>query len=147
MFSYMAGVATGCLIGVWATIILLLVVGALPDRVPRFTQQISATAVAPALAMVLALAAGCYYFHLGKNASVLLMLLAVLAVAEFTEFTTSLVVSAAAAIVVAFAFLSPGTLRIERPKDRLLLALFLLAATFGVRLIRKSRQWATAQRS
>jgi len=65
----------------------------------------------------------------------LLLLLAVLAVSKLEGLLNGLIATAIAALLLAWLFPPDGSLMIRSSSDRLALALFLLVATVGSRLI------------
>jgi K+-sensing histidine kinase KdpD len=73
--------------------------------------------------------------NIGKDASMLLLLLAVLAVSKLEGLLNGLIATAIAALILAWFFPPDGSLMIKSSSDRLALALFLLVATVGARLI------------
>ena len=74
----------------------------------------------------------------------MLLLLAVLAVSKLQGLLNGLIATAIAALILAFWFLPPlGTMMIRSSSDRLALALFLLIATLGSRLIGRQQKTAS----
>jgi len=74
----------------------------------------------------------------------MLLLLAVLAVSKMQGLLNGLIATAIAALILAFWFLPPlGTMMIRSSSDRLALALFLLIATLGSRLIGRQEKAAS----
>jgi two-component system sensor histidine kinase KdpD len=93
---------------------------------------------------LLCIALFCRRFSIGKDASMMLLLLAVLAVSKMQGLLNGLIATAIAALILAFWFLPPlGTMMIRSSSDRLALALFLLIATLGSRLIGRQEKAAS----
>jgi K+-sensing histidine kinase KdpD len=85
---------------------------------------------------VLLLIAGfCHRLGIGNDASMLLLLLAVLAVSKLEGLLNGLIATAIAALILAWLFPPDGSLMVKSSSDRLALALFLLVATLGSRFI------------
>jgi K+-sensing histidine kinase KdpD len=128
MLDYLAGVVTGCLIGVSGTFLTLLFSSVVPEPEDA-ARRISFRRLALATAAVLLVAFVCYWLKLGEAIGVLFLLLCVLAVAHLAGTATSSVTAAVAALTLCVLFLPPvGSLYVGQPSDRLLLALFLLGA-------------------
>jgi K+-sensing histidine kinase KdpD len=77
----------------------------------------------------------CRRLSIGKDASMLLLLLAVLAVSKLEGLLSGLIATAIAALILGWDFPPMGTLAVKSSSDRLALALFLLIATLGSRLL------------
>lgn len=74
--------------------------------------------------------------NIGKDASMLLLLLAVLVVSKFEGLLSGLIATAIAALILVFGFFPPvGSAMVKSSSDRLALALFLLIATLGSRVL------------
>jgi K+-sensing histidine kinase KdpD len=74
---------------------------------------------------------------IGKDAAVLLLLFAVLAISKLEGLLNGLIATAIAAAILAWVLPPGGSFMIRSSSDRLALALFLLLATLGIRLIRE----------
>jgi len=136
--SYLAGLMTGCLLGVSGTFLILFLVSLLPEK-NRTARGISSRGFTFAILIILGLAF-VVSLHPDKAVSVLIFFLSVLAIAQIFGQATSLAASALAAV--ALILPSVGGLRIEQPRDQLLLVLFLLGAMIGSRLIVKAKKLA-----
>lgn len=85
---------------------------------------------------LLCIATFCHQLNIGKDASMLLLLLAVLVVSKLEGLLNGLIATAIASLILGIWFFPPvGSLMIRSSSDRLALALFLLIATLGSRLI------------
>jgi K+-sensing histidine kinase KdpD len=84
---------------------------------------------------LLLIAAFCHRMGIGKDASMLLLLFAVLAVSKLEGLLNGLIATAIAAFVLAYSFFPPAGMLVKSSSDRLSLALFLLIATLGSRMI------------
>jgi K+-sensing histidine kinase KdpD len=91
-------------------------------------------AILSSIALLL-IAAFCHRMGIGKDASMLLLLFSVLAVSKLEGLLNGLVATALAAFVLAYWFFPPAGILIKSSSDRLSLALFLLIATLGSRMI------------
>jgi K+-sensing histidine kinase KdpD len=85
--------------------------------------------------VLLCIAAFCSRLGIGKDASMLLLLLAVLAVSRVEGLLSGLIATAIAALILAWVFPPAGSMLVKSSSDRLALALFLLIATLGSRVI------------
>ena len=136
MTGFVAGVATGCLVGVTVTIILLLFAATWLAEPQQQSAESSARGVAAACLTILALGAFCYALHLPKAVVMILLLSAVFLIADQTEVLTALIGSGLSTLLLTFLFLPPiRSMRIIRMGDRLSLAAFLLVSVVGCRLI------------
>ena len=94
--------------------------------------------------VLLCIAAFCHRLNIGKDASMLLLLLAVLAISKLEGLLSGLIATAIAALILVFWFFPPvGTMLVKSSSDRLALALFLLIATLGSRLIGRQERSAS----
>jgi K+-sensing histidine kinase KdpD len=136
MGGFTAGLVAGCLLGVCGTFFLLSVgVAFSGDGVHVFRVR-SLPGTILSTFVLLCIAAGCHQLNIGKDASMLLLLLAVLAVSKLGGLMNGLIATAIAALILCFWFFPPtGSLVIKSSSDRLALALFLLIATLGSRII------------
>ncbi|HXP81200.1 MAG TPA: DUF4118 domain-containing protein [Verrucomicrobiae bacterium] len=81
------------------------------------------------------IAAICNRLNIGKDASMLLLLLAVLAISKVEGLLSGLIATAIATLILAWVFPPGGSMLVKSSSDRLALALFLLIATLGSRVI------------
>jgi K+-sensing histidine kinase KdpD len=77
----------------------------------------------------------CRRMNIGKDASMLILLLAVLCISKIEGLVSGLIATAIAAFLLTFWFFPPLGLAVRSSSDRLALALFLLLATLGSRVI------------
>jgi K+-sensing histidine kinase KdpD len=77
----------------------------------------------------------CHRLSIGNDASMLLLLFAVLAISKLEGLLNGLIATAISAVILAYWFFPPSGFMIRSSSDRLALALFLLLATLGSRLI------------
>ena len=92
---------------------------------------------------ILFIAAFCHRLNIGKDASMLLLLLTVLAVSRLEGLLSGLIATAIATLILGWDFPPMGSLAIKSSSDRLALALFLLIATLGSRLIGRREKSAS----
>lgn len=81
--------------------------------------------------------------NIGKDASMLLLLLVVLAISRVEGLLSGLIATAIAALILGWDFPPIGSLAVKSSSDRLALALFLLIATLGSRLLGRREKSAT----
>jgi two-component system sensor histidine kinase KdpD len=94
--------------------------------------------------VLLCIAAFCHRMTIGKDASMLLLLLAVLAISKLEGLLSGLIATAIAVLILVFWFFPPvGSMLVKSSSDRLALALFLLIATLGSRLIGRQERSAS----
>jgi two-component system sensor histidine kinase KdpD len=94
--------------------------------------------------VLLCIAAFCHRLNIGKDASMLLLLLAVLAISKLEDLLSGLIATAIAVLILVFWFFPPvGSMLVKSSSDRLALALFLLIATLGSRLIGRQERSAS----
>ena len=128
MASYLAGAATGCLVGVSATFLMLILSSIIPEPHP-ITERYSIKIFATVTIAVLAITSTSYLLGLTQAVTVLFLLFSVLAIAEVIGMTVSLVAAGVGALALSIWFLPPiGSPTIGKPTDRLLVALFLIGA-------------------
>ena len=136
MGGFTAGLVAGCLLGVCGTFFLLSVGVAFSGDGVRVFRVRSLPGTILSTIVLLCIAAVCHRLNVGKDASMLLLLLSVLAVSKLGGLMNGLIATAVAATILCFWFFPPtGSLVIKSSSDRLALALFLLIATLGSRLI------------
>jgi K+-sensing histidine kinase KdpD len=136
MIVFVAGLATGCLLGVAGTVLLLLLsIGFSEDRPVTINNAPFRGLVFAAVALVAAFGLS-HVLNLHKSSEVLLLLLTILLIAQLGGVTSGLMASGVAAAILSFFILRPvGSFWIAKPNDRFLLALFLLLAIVGCQLI------------
>jgi K+-sensing histidine kinase KdpD len=136
MGGFTAGLVAGCLLGVCGTFLLLSVGAAFSVEGNRIFRVRSLAGTFLSTIVLLFIAAFCHRLGIGKDASMLLLLLAVLAISKLEGLVNGLISTAIAALVLGFWFFQPvGSMAIKSSSDRLALALFLLIATLGSRLL------------
>lgn len=135
MGGFTAGLVTGCLLGVCGTFLLLSVGVAFSVDRARVFHVRSLPGTLLSTIVLLFIAAFSHRLSIGKDASMLLLLLAVLAVSKLEGLLNGLIATAIAALILAWFFPPDGSLMVRSSSDRLALALFLLIATLGSRLI------------
>lgn len=141
MGSYLTGLVAGCLLGVSGTLLLLLLGMSLSSQIPGLANASLLRGYGYAAAVVIAVSGIARVLKLDKESAMLVLLLAVLAVAKQGGFVNGLAASAVAAVSLSVLFLPPvGNLFIKASEDRLALALFLLIAALGSRLIAEPRK-------
>lgn len=135
MGGFTAGLVTGCLLGVWGTFLLLFLGAAFSGEGARLFHVQSLPGTLLSTIALLFIAAICHRMNVGKDASILLLLLAVLAISKLEGLLNGLIATAIAALILAWFFPPDGSMMIKSSSDRLALALFLLIATLGSRLV------------
>lgn len=136
MGGFTAGLAAGCLLGVCGTLFLLSMGAAFSAERSRVFHIQSFPATLLSAIALLCIAAFCHRFAIGKDASMLLLLLVVLAVSKMEGLLSGLIITVLAAAILVFWFFPPlGSLMVKSSSDRLALALFLLIATVGSRFL------------
>lgn len=136
MGSFIAGLVTGLLLGVSGTFLLFIAALAFTGESSSALSRQSYRSFVLITAALVILAGAAHILKLDKTSSLLLLLLAVLAIAKQSGLVNGLIASAIAAVSLSVLFFPPiGSLAIKGPGDRLALALFLLIATLGSRFI------------
>ncbi len=136
MGSFTAGLIAGCLLGVCGTFFLLSVGAAFSGEGARIFRLRSIPGTLLSTIALLFIAAICHRMNVGKDASILLLLVTVLAVSKLEGLLNGLIATAIASLILIVWFFPPdGSLLVKSSSDRLALALFLLLATFGSRLV------------
>jgi K+-sensing histidine kinase KdpD len=135
MGGFTVGLVAGCLLGVCGTFFLLTVSAAFSGDGARFFKLRSIPGTILSSIVLLLIAAFCERLGIGKDAAVLLLLFAVLAISRLEGLLNGLIATAIAAAILAWVLPPGGSLMIRSSSDRLALALFLLLATLGIRLI------------
>ena len=136
MGGFTAGLVAGCLLGVCGTFLLLSIGAAFSNERARVFQIQSVPGALLSAIVLLCIALFCHWMDIGKDASMLLLLLAILAIARFEGLLNGLIATAIAALALVVWFFPPlGSFLVKSSSDRLALALFLLLATLGSRLL------------
>jgi K+-sensing histidine kinase KdpD len=135
MGGFSAGLVTGCLLGVCGTFLLLSISTAFSGDRARVFRVRSVPGTILSTIVLLCIAAVCHRLGIGKDASMLLLLFAVLGVSKFEGLMNGLIATVVAALILAYWFFPPAGLMITSSSDRLALALFLLIATLGSRML------------
>src|SRR6202035_3937003 len=135
MGGFTAGLVAGCLRGVSGTFLLLSIGAAFSVEGARMFRVRSLPGTLLSTIVLLCLTAFCHRMSIGKDASMLLLLLAVLVVSRLEGLLNGLIATTIAALILVFWFFPPvGTAMIRSSSDRLALALFLLLGGLGSRL-------------
>jgi K+-sensing histidine kinase KdpD len=135
MGGFTAGLIAGCLLGVCGTFLMLSIGAAFSEDRARLFRFRSLPGTLLSTIVLLCIAAFCSRLGIGKDASMLLLLLAVLAVSKVEGLLSGLIATAIAALILAWVFPPAGSMLVKSSSDRLALALFLLIATLGSRVI------------
>lgn len=135
MGGFTAGLVTGCLLGVCGTFLLLSLSTAFSGEGMRLFRVRSLPGTLLSTIALLFLAAICHRMNVGMDASMLLLLLAVLVISKLEGLLNGLIATAIAALVLAWFSPPDGSMMIKSSSDRLALALFLLIATLGSRVV------------
>ncbi len=144
MGGFTAGLIAGCLLGVCGTFLMLSIGAAFSVDRARVFRVRSLPGTLLSTIVLLCIAAFCHRLNIGKDASMLLLLLAVLAISKLEGLLSGLIATAIAALILVFWFFPPvGTMLVKSSSDRLALALFLLIATLGSRLIGRQERSAS----
>jgi K+-sensing histidine kinase KdpD len=135
MGGFTAGLVAGCLLGVCGTFLLLSVGAAFSvDSATVFRLRSLSGTLLSTIAL-LSIAVLCHRLRIGTNASMLLLLVAVLAISKLEGLLNGLIATVVAALILAWLFPPDGSMMIKSSSDRLALALFLLIATLGSRFL------------
>jgi K+-sensing histidine kinase KdpD len=135
MGGFTAGLIAGCLLGVCGTFFMLSIGAAFSaDRARLFRFRSLPGTLLSSIALIF-IAAICNRLNIGKDASMLLLLLAVLAISKVEGLLSGLIATAIATLILAWVFPPGGSILVKSSSDRLALALFLLIATLGSRVI------------
>ena|ERR1700722_19007650 len=136
MGGFTAGLVTGCLLGVCGTFLLLTLGTAFSSERARLFRVHSIPGTLLSTFVLLLVAAFCHRMNIGKDASMLLLLLSVLCISKVEGLINGLIATAIASLMLVFWFFAPiGNMTIRSSSDRLALALFLLIATLGSRMV------------
>jgi K+-sensing histidine kinase KdpD len=136
MTGFLAGLVTGCLVGVTLTIVFLLFAATWLVEPQQQPAESSLRGIAAASLIILSLCGLSYALHLPKGVVMILLLSAVFLIADQLEILTSLIAAGLSTIMLTILFLPPiRSIRILHAGDRLSLAAFLLVSVVGCRLI------------
>ena len=135
MSGFAAGVATGILVGVGGTFVILLVVGALSSKRSEGRSQLSLFKLGCVTAAILAIFSVCHALKIGNGALIVFLLVAVIATAKLGGVAYGLVASSLAAIGLSWILPPDGSLKVSNTGDRLTLAVFLLVTILVSRLV------------
>jgi K+-sensing histidine kinase KdpD len=133
--GFAAGVATGLLVGVIGTFLLLLVVGVLTSERTEKRSELSVLKLGYVSAVVLAVFVVCHLYRIPDNALMLLLLLTVVAISRLGGVAYGFTASSLAATMLVWTLPPEGTLRVSSPEDRLAVALFIIVSIFTSRVI------------
>jgi K+-sensing histidine kinase KdpD len=143
MGGFTTGLVAGCLLGVCGTFLLLSLGAAFSVERARVFRLRSLPGTLLSTIVLLCIAAFCHRLAIGKDASMLLLLLAVLAVSRMEGLLSGLIATVTAALILVFWFFPPaGSAMIKSSSDRLALALFLIIGTLGSRLLGRQERSA-----
>ena len=135
MGGFTSGLVAGCLVGVCGTFLLLAVTAAFSAEGSRLLRVHSVPGTILSSIALLFIAGFCHRLGIGKDASMLILLFAVLAVSKLEGLLNGLIATGLAAFVLAYWFFPPAGVLIKSSSDRLALAMFLLIAALGSRMI------------
>ena len=137
MSGFAEGVATGLLVGVSGSFLLLLLVGALTESRPGRATHLSLLRLACVATGVFVIFFLSHILGIPKDALMLFLLLCVIATAKFLGATYGLFASAFAALGLSWILPPDGSLRVSSSSDRLSLALFIFVTIAASRLMGK----------
>ena len=143
MGGFTAGLVTGCLLGVCGTFLMLSLGAAFSMDRAKVFQVRSLPGTLLSSIVLLFIAAFCHRLSIGKDASMLMLLLAVLVISRLEGLLNGLIATAIGALILAWIFPPDGSVMIKSSSDRLALALFLLIATLGSRLLARRESSAS----
>jgi|ERR1700722_15680082 K+-sensing histidine kinase KdpD len=135
MGGFTTGLVAGCLLGVCGTFLLLSVGAAFSEERARLFHLRSITGTILSTFVLFLIAALCRRLSVGMDASILLLLLVVLVVSRVEGLLNGLIATGIATLILAWSLPPDGSMMVKSSSDRLALALFLLIATVGSRLI------------
>ena len=135
MGGFTTGLVAGCLLGVCGTFLLLSLGAAFSVERARLFRLRSLTGTLLSTIGLLFIAEFCHRMKIGKDATMLLLLLAVLAISKLEGLLSGLIATAIAAMILGWDFPPIDSLAVKSSSDRLALALFLVIATLGSRLL------------
>lgn len=142
MGGFTAGLVTGCLLGVCGTFLLLTLGTAFSSERARLFRVRSIPGTLLSTVVLLLIAAICHRMNVGKDASMLSLLLAVLCISRVEGLINGLIATVISCVALDFWFFPPAGFSIRSSSDRLALALFLLIATLGSRMVGRQEKSA-----
>jgi K+-sensing histidine kinase KdpD len=138
MENFMAGLATGCLLGVSGTFLLLLLGAIFSGEHSLAVDGRSLRAYSLVAIVLVLLSFSAHKFNFDKGSSMLLFLLAILAVSKIGGLINGMIASGIAALSLVVWYFPPlGSLMVKNPADRFSLALFILIAGLTSRFVGK----------
>jgi K+-sensing histidine kinase KdpD len=143
MGGFTTGLVAGCLLGVCGTFLMLSLGAAFSVERTRVFRVRSLPGTLLSAIALLCIAAFCHRMNIGKDASMLLLLLAVLAISKLDGLLSGLIATAIATLILGWDFPPLGSLAVKSSSDRLALALFLLIATLGSRYLGRREKSAS----
>ena len=135
MSGFAAGVATGILVGVGGTFLILLVVGALTSKRSEGRSELTLFKLGCVTGAILAIFSICHALKIGNGVLIIFLLVAVITTAKLGGVAYGLVASSLAAIGLSWILPPDGSLKISNTSDRLTLAVFLLVTILVSRLV------------
>lgn len=135
MGGFTSGLVAGFLLGVCGTFLLTFVSAMFSAERVRLFRVRSIPGTILSTIVLLSIAAICHRLSIGKDASMLLLLFAVLGISKLEGILNGLIATVIAALMLAYLFFPPAGLMVRSTSDRLALGLFLLIASIGSRLI------------
>jgi len=133
--GFAAGVATGLLVGVSGTFLILLVVGALTSKSSESKSELSLFKLACVTAAILAIFILCHGLKTGNGVLMVFLLAAVIATAKLGGVAYGLAASSLAVAGLSWILPPDGSLRVSNTGDRLTLAVFLLITILASRFV------------
>lgn len=132
MGAFTAGMVAGCVLGVCGTFLMLSLGTAFSAEHARLFRLRPLPGALLSVMVLLCMAAFCHRMSIGKDASMLLLLLIVLVISKLEGVLNGLVATSITALILVFGFFPPAaSVLIRSSSDNLALALFLLIATLG----------------
>src|SRR3974390_2174634 len=142
MGGFTTGLVAGCLLGVCGTFLLLSIGAAFSVERAKVFHIRSLPGTLLSTIVLLCIAAFCQRMEIGKDASMLLLLLAVLVVSKLEGLLNGVIATGIAALILVFRFFPPvGSAMIKSSSDRL--ALFLLLGMLGSRMLSRRERSAS----
>ena len=139
MSSFLAGLITGCLIGVVVTLLVLMIVAGIRDPETSVAGKVPHRKILLAALVLFGVCGICYTFDLEKSA-LLALFLSVLLLARLGGSKRGIAAAGIAAVLLAW-FLPPnGSLAVMGLDNRLALALFILGTVVGSIAV-EGNQW------
>jgi K+-sensing histidine kinase KdpD len=133
--GFAAGVATGILVGVGGTFLILLVVGALTSKRSENRSELTLFKLGCVTGAILAIFSICHALKIANGVLIIFLLVAVITTAKLGGVAYGLVASSLAAVGLSWILPPDGSLKISNTSDRLTLAVFLLVTILVSRLV------------